>query len=56
MNSFHNWYDAKDAGSGPAKYAFKKTWNKGPFKTRTEYVIFDKILTFDVDEYEVTNP
>ena len=56
LNSFHNWYDAKDASSGPAKYAFKKTWNKGPFKTRTEYVIFDKILTFDVDEYEVTNP
>jgi len=56
LNSFLNWYDAKDAGSGPAKYAFKKTWNKGPFKTRTEYVIFDKILTFDVDEYEVENP
>ena len=25
-------------------------------KTRTEYVIFDKILTFDVDEYEINNP
>ncbi|MFC7153740.1 hypothetical protein [Cohnella cellulosilytica] len=56
LNAYLNWYDAKDAGSGPAKYAFTKTWNKGPFKTRTEYVIFDKILTFDVDEYEVENP
>lgn len=56
LSAFLNWYDAKDAGSGPAKYAFMKTWNKGPFKTRTEYVIFDKILTFDVDEYEVENP
>ncbi len=56
LNAFLNWYDTKDAGSGPAKYAFTKTWNKGPFKKRTEYVIFDKILTFDVDEYEVENP
>jgi len=56
LSAFLNWYDAKDAGSGPAKYAFTKTWNIGPFKTRTEYVIFDKILTFDVDEYEVENP
>ncbi|QTH44979.1 fibronectin type III domain-containing protein [Cohnella sp. LGH] len=56
LNAFLSWYDAKDAGSGPAKYKFVKTWNKGPFKTRAEYVIFDKILTFDVDEYEVENP
>lgn len=56
LDAFLNWYDAKDAGSGQAKYAFTKTWNKGPFKTRTEYVIFDKILTFDVDEYDVENP
>ncbi|MFD0671793.1 hypothetical protein [Cohnella sp. GCM10027633] len=53
LNAFLNWYDAKDAGTGPSKYAFTKTWNKGPFKSRTEYVIFDKILAFDVDEYEV---
>jgi len=56
VNAFISWYDAKDAGNGPAKYAFTKTWNKGPFKTRTEYVIFDKILTFDVDEYDAVNP
>ncbi|MFC4305552.1 hypothetical protein [Cohnella boryungensis] len=56
LNAFLSWYDAKDAGSGPAKYKFVKTWNKGPFKARSEYVIFDKILTFDVDEYEVENP
>lgn len=52
LDAFITWYDAKDAGTGPAKYAFTKTWNKGPFKSRTEYVIFDKILTFDVDEYD----
>jgi hypothetical protein len=53
LNAFLAWYDAKDAGSGPARYAFMKSWNKGPFKSRTEYVIFDKILTFEVNEYEV---
>jgi len=51
LNAFIAWYDSKDAGVGPAKFAFTKTWNKGPFMARTEYVIFDKILTFDVDEY-----
>ncbi|MEC0170826.1 galactose oxidase [Paenibacillus graminis] len=51
VNAFIDWYDQKDAGTGPAKYAFKKVWNKGPFSKRTEYVIFDKILTFNVDEY-----
>lgn len=56
VNAFISWYDAKDAGTGSAKYKFVKTWNKGPFKARSEYVIFDKILTFDVDEYDVVNP
>jgi len=53
VNAFLAWYDAKDAGAGPARYAFTKTWNQGPFKSRTEYVIFDKILTFEVNEYDV---
>lgn len=51
VNAFIDWYDQKDAGVGMAKYAFIKTWNKGPFAKRTEYVVFDKILTFNVDEY-----
>lgn len=53
LEEFINWYDTKDSGTGPSKYKFTKTWNYGPFKARSEYVIFDKILTFDVDEYEV---
>ncbi|QMV40185.1 fibronectin type III domain-containing protein [Cohnella cholangitidis] len=54
LHAFISWYDAKGGGTGPAKYKFTKTWNKGPFKARSEYVIFDKILAFDVDEYDVT--
>lgn len=52
VNAFLNWYDARDAGTGPAKFAINKySNNKGPFSKRTDYVIFDKILTFEVSEY-----
>lgn len=52
INAFLNWYDARDVGSGPAKFAINKySNNKGPFSKRTDYVIFDKILTFEVSEY-----
>ncbi|MNV95223.1 hypothetical protein D3C71_1900920 [compost metagenome] len=52
VQAFLDWYDARDAGSGPAKYAINKhNNNKGPFIKRTDYVIFDKILTFEVSEY-----
>jgi len=56
VNAFISWYDNKDTGSGPAKYKFTKSWNNGPFKARSEYVIFDKILTFDVDVCDVVAP
>lgn len=55
VNSFISWYEGKAAGSGTASYAIDKhDNNKGPFKNRKDYVIFDKILTFEVNEYEVT--
>lgn len=52
VNTFINWYDTKDAGSGPSKYAINKhDNNRGPFSKRTDYVIFNNILTFEVSEY-----
>ncbi|GJM70186.1 hypothetical protein HMSSN036_24020 [Paenibacillus macerans] len=52
VNAFITWYDAKDAGSGPSKYAINKHKNNiGPFSKRTDYVIFNNILTFEVNEY-----
>lgn len=52
VNSFINWYENKQAGTGKASYAIDKhDNNKGPFISRKDYVIFDKILTFSVDEY-----
>jgi hypothetical protein len=52
INSFISWYEAKQAGSGTASYAIDKhNNNKGPFSNRKDYVIFNKILTFEVSEY-----
>ncbi|MED4954395.1 hypothetical protein ABEO75_20130 [Paenibacillus macerans] len=56
VNDFISWYEAKQTGSGKASYAIDKhDNNKGPFSARKDYVIFDKILTFEVNEYNVTN-
>lgn len=55
VEAFVNWYDARDAGRGAGMFAIDKhTNNKGPFKKRKDYVVFDKILTFEVSEYTVT--
>lgn len=49
VNSFLDWYDTT---TGSARYGINKhDNNKGPFSKRTEYVIHDKILTFEVSEY-----
>lgn len=54
VNEFLSWYDLRDVGSGPAKFALNKyNNNKGPFSKRTDYVIFDKILQFEVNEYSL---
>lgn len=52
VNAFISWYENKQAGTGTASYAIDKhDNNKGPFTNRKDYVIFDKILTFEVNEY-----
>ncbi|MFC7558243.1 hypothetical protein ACFQ5D_05055 [Paenibacillus farraposensis] len=52
VNSFIAWYEGKQSGSGTASYAIDKhSNNKGPFSSRKDYVIFNKILTFEVSEY-----
>ncbi|WP_235441355.1 hypothetical protein [Paenibacillus sp. IHB B 3415] len=55
VNAFISWYENKQDGTGTASYAINKhNNNKGPFSSRKDYVIFDKILTFEVSEYSVT--
>ncbi|WP_211296434.1 hypothetical protein [Paenibacillus donghaensis] len=52
VNVFLQWYDS---ATGSARYGIDKhDNNKGPFSKRTEYVIHDKILTFEVSEYTTT--
>ncbi len=47
----HSSDDDREAGTGPAKFAINKySNNKGPFNKRTDYVIFDNILTFEISE------
>ncbi|QUL57592.1 hypothetical protein KDC22_14580 [Paenibacillus tritici] len=49
VSAFIDWYDSSN---GIVKYGINKhNNNKGPFNKRTEYVIHDKILTFEVSEY-----
>ncbi|KLU55178.1 hypothetical protein EL84_24235 [Paenibacillus sp. VT-400] len=52
VNAFIDWYETKQAGSGKATYAIDKhDNNKGPFKSRKDYILFDRVLTFEVSEY-----
>ncbi len=52
VNDFIAWYEAKQAGSGSASYAINKhDNNKGPFSSRKDYMLYDRILTFEVSEY-----
>ncbi|MHA7963730.1 bacterial surface protein [Paenibacillus sp. CAU 1782] len=52
VNAFIDWYEAKQEGTGKASYAIDKHENnKGPFKSRKDYILFDRILTFEVSEY-----
>lgn len=51
LNAFLTWYDNRSSGNGSQYYVFNKTYNKGPFLNRKNYISYDKILDFDVDEY-----
>nr|WP_302058673.1 fibronectin type III domain-containing protein [Paenibacillus sp. MZ03-122A] len=52
VNDFIAWYEGKQAGSGSASYVINKhDNNKGPFSSRKDYMLYDRILTFEVSEY-----
>ena len=53
VNNFINWYETKQAGTGRASYAIDRNDNnKGPFKNRKDYILFDRVLMFEVSEYD----
>ncbi|WP_312281921.1 kelch repeat-containing protein [Oscillibacter sp.] len=51
VDEFIAWYDAKASGTGKNYFIIEKSYNKGPFKYRKDYIIFDKIKDFEVNQY-----
>ncbi|SMC18666.1 Ig-like domain (group 2) [Clostridium acidisoli DSM 12555] len=51
VNKFISWYKLRSAGSGDPFYEFDITQSSNPNIVRTDYVIFDKISSFEVDDY-----
>ncbi|WP_068775255.1 fibronectin type III domain-containing protein [Paenibacillus sp. FJAT-26967] len=53
VNAFIAWYEGRAAGTGPVMFAIDKhNNNKGPFKNRKDYILYDKIITFEVNVYD----
>lgn len=51
VNAFVNWYNGRAAGTGNVYYTFNKNASLAAFTKRTEYILYDKILEFNVDQY-----
>lgn len=51
VDTFVNWYHNRGAGEGTAYYVFEKGYNVGPYVSRKDYIAFDKIICFEVNEY-----
>ncbi|MHB9940484.1 hypothetical protein CF065_02305 [Clostridium sporogenes] len=53
VEKFINWFEEISNGKGPSLYSFNKKIN--PYKTVKEYIVHDKIASFEVREYEGNN-
>ncbi|SHI63866.1 Uncharacterized conserved protein YjdB, contains Ig-like domain [Clostridium cavendishii DSM 21758] len=49
ISAFEKWFDSSN-GKGQVRYGFNKKIN--PYKTVKEYVVFDKIASFEIRSYE----
>ncbi|SMC17121.1 Uncharacterized conserved protein YjdB, contains Ig-like domain [Clostridium acidisoli DSM 12555] len=52
VNDFITWYNNRAGGQGGFTYSFNKTPSSAAYTKRTEYLIYDKISNYDVDEYK----
>lgn len=52
VNKFINWFEERANGKGSATYSFNKKLN--PYKSVKEYIVHDKIASFEVREYEIS--
>jgi N-acetylneuraminic acid mutarotase/Tfp pilus assembly protein PilE len=51
LNDFLTWYDNKAEGIGSIRYGFNVAAKSSAYISSTEYVIFDQIVAFNIDEY-----
>ena len=51
VNEFIDWYNDRTNGNGNNYYIMNKDFNLGPFNSREDYIIFDKILYFEIMRY-----
>lgn len=49
IEAFISWCDSE--GTGSPSYLIVKDYNLGPFSTREEYIVYDKIVSFEVLTY-----
>jgi hypothetical protein len=49
---FVSWYENRSNGVGPAVYPLIRNDNKGPFVTRTDYIAFPSIVSFEANAYK----
>ncbi|MGG3803185.1 Ig-like domain-containing protein [Metabacillus fastidiosus] len=52
INKFISWLDGREQGQGKPYYIFKLNVTTGNVTARTEYIMYDKIVSFVVDEYK----
>ncbi|MEA4848951.1 MAG: kelch repeat-containing protein [Clostridiaceae bacterium] len=52
VNEFIDWYDLRAFGTGKNYFIIEKTYNRGPYTARKDYIIFDKIRDFEVNQYD----
>ncbi|WP_051624049.1 Ig-like domain-containing protein [Clostridium akagii] len=55
INDFITWYNNRANGQGNFTYSFNKTPSSAAYTKRTEYLVYDKISNYDVDEYKAQN-
>lgn len=52
IEQFMNWLDGRESGQGKPYYKFKLNVTTGNIVSRTEYIMYDKIVSFTVDDYK----
>lgn len=52
IDQFMNWLDGREVGQGKPYYKFKLNVTIGNIVSRTEYIMYDKIVSFTVDDYK----